>query len=341
MKAFLRDYPQAAPTFDEWRLAIDQLLRDSASPQGIAWRERNETWKLLEADGPGAFADQLWRRSDGIPVLLEGAGFTDDLQNARFVHLVADALLDRLGRELSRGLAPTSPAAQRVVAMAVGAGQFPYPSLRTKLPGALLGPYVDRDPDEAGRKWLERLFLDYYGDPRIDTSRWFGVDERHRGVMHRWLVRQSLEAFFRVLDGTADKRHWDARRAFWGKYFDAGVVVQAWVVFGLDAYRIATGRLNMDGRQFGTVHGEQDQSKSVLLMQIRGPRGSVDIAEWSHMGRCRGWPSGGSGAPQFYRRRYDGWDLRGEAPLEQTHYAGGSWMPKVREWIGLQTGLRV
>jgi hypothetical protein len=173
----------------------------------------------------------------------------------------------------------------------------------------------------------------------LRDSRWLGVEQRHRDVLARWLVEQSFAAFFEVLTRTAQEQHWSSRSSFWKQYLESGFVVDAWPVFGKDGARFAEGRLDSKSYAVRGFEG-RDPAQSVLLMRLRGPTGSVVVAESTHNGMCRWWLDESPQAPEFYKRRYTQQELARQPDWDLRHAgdANGVWQQKARIWIRSRTG---
>src|SRR5690606_38115463 len=156
--------------------------------------------------------------------------------------------------------------------------------------------------------------MKHLGHPRLRPEEWQGSSSDAQAVMLQWLISDTLNDFFDLLDITAFDRHWQVRKAFWQQYLDKGVVLDAWIVLGPEARGYGLGLLNQV-HDYGSLQGAE-ATQSVLLMRID----DLIIAEWSHNGRCRIWRQGiDHGAPELYKLSYKAWELRREAGAEFTH----------------------
>lgn len=339
-KAFLRSYPVELETFEAWRVAIVKGLDRSRGPRPRLWSDRNARWRLFEKDGVSAFASELWKATEPPEEFLAEAGLVGDLGEARFIERAVASMLTVMNGHLRDRVRPSPEQLHRGLSvLETGDRRLRYPGLRQDVAQALLEPFTGAEPSEELQRLLEGFLLHHYGDPRIKKANWYGVPAEHQAVMRRWLVRESYEAFFRVVDETALDRHWAQRRRFWDQYFKAGSVIDAWVVFGDEAAGIATARLSMNRSQFGRLKNPYEASQSVLLLRVAGPRGTVEIAEWSHNGKVRGWPLHDRSAPRFHEPDYDAQRLRAPAELERTHDQWGNWMSEVARWVATNTGV--
>ena len=81
------------------------------------------------------------------------------------------------------------------------------PGADARMAEAMLLPWVDRQPPDEVRTFIEGHLLSLLHDLRIERSRWVDVDEEAKRVMRRWLTRASLEQFLDVVDRTAQIPH--------------------------------------------------------------------------------------------------------------------------------------
>jgi hypothetical protein len=210
----------------------------------------------------------------------------------------------------------------------------------------LILPFEDTQPHEHIRKRLKDVIVKSYGDPRLaGTGRSWpylqndpGQDKRWRGmaVIKRWLVADSIDLFFLIIDRHAIDRQWRRRRALWKGYFDQGDIENAWLILGVQptetARRIKIEEENSE-LEWGTLRGA-GSDQSVLLMTV----GDVTVLDWSHSGAFRAWRSDNANIPSFYRGSYDaGEDLRTEPDFRKVH--GGDWEPDVINFIRNETGI--
>ena len=213
--------------------------------------------------------------------------------------------------------------------------------MRTAIAAALLGPFLDRPPDAETRQRLQAFFLRRFGDPRLPSKkhRWSGVPDSVKHVLVRWLVKQTLDEFFRLLDETALDRHWRYREAFWKAYFRQDLIDDAWFALSADATRLLK---RIQGHRESTtaaLRGAQG-NQSVLLLRMSA---GVTVAEWSHNGSCRIWLDGNRSAPLLYRSDYSGGELRNGSDLSKRHDGSeyGRWQDAIARWLRDNTGASV
>lgn len=223
---------------------------------------------------------------------------------------------------------------------------------RVQFADALLRPWRGRHPTELVKSTLTAFFVQEYGDPRIERARsyqWLQVAPDALAVLMNWLAGDTLKAFMRVLEQTADEI-WRYRQKFWMGYYNAGYIEEAWLVLGTQA-QIYAHRLQQDepGMGFGHLDSGAAPNQSVLLLKI----GHLVFTEWSHNGSLRAYMDGEMGSPRLYQRSYHGSDLReplsmdfhdgmNQNPeLRHMNSHGGTWQRKARDFIRRQTGIHL
>ena len=215
---------------------------------------------------------------------------------------------------------------------------------------SMLLPWLRRKPEDRLKSALIDRFVTVYGDPRMSGSRnfqWRGVDQAAVNLLLNWLTGDTLRAFMRILEQTADDI-WRYRRKFWMAFYEAGHVEEAWLALGTDAARLAD---RLKGETRGVGYGRLEvgiqPNHSVLLLRI----GSLVFSEWSHNGSLRAFRVNAPGAPTLYQKTYNGRELRdavsldfhnGENERPQLMHAAserGTWQRKARDFIKRQTGV--
>jgi hypothetical protein len=224
--------------------------------------------------------------------------------------------------------------------------------LRVPFADALLRPWARHHSDEVIKTQLMDFFLAHYGDPRLDTYRyyhWDGVSQKALDVLLKWLTGDTLRVFIKVLERTADEI-WQYRQKFWMAYYDNDYVDEAWVALGEDAQWVARSlKMHETGMGSGKLEGGAARNQSVLFLKI----GGLVFTEWSHWGRLRAYPEDSRNAPRLYESSYHGVELRAlvsmdfhdgqnENPeLTHAHSDKGSWQRKARNFIKHHTGIEL
>ncbi len=320
---FLLYYPHALSTFEEWRKTILNLILHHASDH----RRLQETWykwqkhNILSRDGPKLLAQQL-ARAPNAENLFHQAGLEHGLSDSKFVEVALKTVLNELQNALAADDVPTQRL--ELLPLFTHDGRLRFPSLKSQLAHALLLPFWERDPREEIRQRLTEFLKGLFGDPRLSRQQWHGISEQAQAVMRRWLARVSLEDFFRVIDATADPSHWHARKAFWMRYWERGLISDAWVALG------RTARLHLSEDSAGgyaTLEGALP-NHAALLLRI----GRAVVLEWSHSGACRIFPVDARGKPALYRNYYFAKELRAGTPYWVRH-AGDRWQREIAKYL--------
>jgi hypothetical protein len=291
-----------------------------------------------DAAGRGGSAE-IWRQGRNLP-----AGFVvSKLAAAAFREML------RLPIELRRNTEVV-----RVI-LSWASSQNPTPPaepFRVQFADALLGPWVQRNPEENLRRELVQRFTrsDSYGDPRLRLRaayQWSGVSDPAVAVMKRWLAGDTLRAFVQILEKTADEI-WEYRQKFWMAYFERGYIDDAWLALGKEAMGEFKRDYRGGGRACGILSGAMP-NQSVLLLKL----GDLVFQEWSHDGSLRAYKDGGRECPTLYQTEYSANDLRGRRSLnlhprdsanmhpQLRHFrsAEGGWQRKARDFIHRETGV--
>jgi hypothetical protein len=155
------------------------------------------------------------------------------------------------------------------------------------------------DPHDVNPELALAFLVALNGDPRFQQHRWNGrVSDRSRAAVERWLCRETIEAFFRVIDALRTDRPdmWQERRSFWLRYLPH--VSGAWLVVGPDAAALPQrGKLKFGHfRQHSVQH---DQCG--LMLQIR----NACIMEMNKNGSAIFWETGAKNLPSLYQETYD------------------------------------
>lgn len=335
LRAFLLYYPSELPTFNKIRTDLERLLKTSVFLTGA--RERCENHHLLHQDAPLMWAVALM---EPHPMkLLKDAGLTGELAKGSFVRSAVTHLVSRVEDSLRRNDVNTNQALQNLFTVAVDEGSLRFPEGRGRLAEGLLLPFTHKTPPEEIKNEISKFLVKHLRDPRLRPDQWIGVDKDAVAVLKRWLVGDTLEDFFFILDQSALDQHWFYRRAFWHAYWRRGYIQEAWVALGTRAQEIVRRRRRDLLGQYAQLKGGQS-THSVLLMQI----GDLTVAEWSHSGACRFWDSR-EWAPELYKPVYSSFQLKklGGADEAFSHHGSpqGRWQYQFEHYISQHTGFSV
>lgn len=222
---------------------------------------------------------------------------------------------------------------------------------RIPFANAVLMPWQNVSAPVAVKNLLMEWFLLHYGDPRNPQKKvyqWQGVDACALEVMLAWLAGETVKAFVKILEKTADQT-WRYRQKFWMAYIDANHVDDAWLALGDDALREVKINLIQNYRLgYGSLDGAQ-KNQSVLIIKIK----HLIFTEWSHSGSLRAYDIKNLDAPRLRLLRYDADLLRSclsldfhdganENPELRHHNPNlGTWQLKARDFIRRRTGLHM
>lgn len=338
---FLRVYPVELKTFEDLRWLLKNAIEDSSSPPPslLKWKQRCLEFGLLTENGSLSFVRNLILNTDDLEESLTKAGLDAGLAGCGFLESGIRKYLPELSRLLVQGDldAVQIDRALRILEYR-GKLRFEERPVRMEIAFELLRPFINLHPDTEVKELLKLFFLRHFGDPRLPSGRhkWSGVGEPVRRVVARWLVKETLDEFFRLIKETALDRHWRDRYAFWLDYFREELISDAWFVLGSRASRLLKRLSKQSEIKTGVLRGAKGD-QSVLLMQMPG----VTIAEWSHEGSCRFWLDGNQDAPKLYQgRAYSGFELRRGADFSQRHDRSysGEWQYLVERWLRENTG---
>jgi EH_Signature domain len=220
---------------------------------------------------------------------------------------------------------------------------------------AMLEGFASEAPVLPVRKLIVSVLVGKFGDPRLVP--WPGLTgpngekrrERCVSIVRRWLSIEYLDLFIKIIEDTAEDRQFKPRKAFWLKYFEAGVVSDVTLVLASDASRIARRmRAELDNGQYmqWAALSNSLPNQSVLLLKV----GDLIIAEWSHSGAMRFWNARARNAPCFHERDYLGSTLRNgsikikvgnEYRESIIHHENGQWMKWAEQAITYHTGISI
>jgi hypothetical protein len=339
LRAFLQTYPTAFPSFEEMRTHLAAALNNPEIARPGTFVALCRQVGHLEEDGPSRIAAALLGGCAQTGSTLDELGLSGALATSAFTYAAYEQIVATLQH---RSAADEPHLIARTVSLVEndnGIVRFNYPGFRVRLVTALLSPLADREPDSTTRESLFKFCLRLFGDPRSRDQRWAGVTPEARGVMVRWLVQESFDVYFKVLDRTADDRHWSYRRPFWERYLQRGNVIDAWAVLGRAAAEDAHAH-RIRGDSYGVMRSG-DKQQSALLMRIRGSRGVAVVAEWSHNGSCRIWSDERKYVPPFYQRQYDPDTLRWNPEIQVAHHGSetGRWQSTIRSDLASRFGI--
>ncbi len=186
-------------------------------------------------------------------------------------------------------------------------------------------------------------------DPRFAAVRWQGHVSQHSiSTLEKWLSRQTIESFFRIIDAMQTERPdmWRDRRAFWLSYVP--FVTAAWLIVGRNAVAVA----QKEKLPFGRFSGGAQHDHCGLMMEI----GNVCIMEMNMTGAAFFWSARDPDLPAPFELNCDRKRLideqkrirtatrfssgrAGRFPKVEALTHQGDWQPRFRDEILKRTGI--
>ena len=339
---FLRVYPVNLPTFEDLRRLLRETLEDSSSPPPSLkkWQPRCLDLGFLRKDGDLSLVGKLVSATDVVDDFLVQAGLEAGLARCGFLKSGIRKYLPNVSTRLTRDSIDDTQLA-RVLTLFECEGKLRFQSVRVEIASALLSPFMDTPPPADTKEQLQSFFLRHFGDPRLPSGkhRWYGVGEEVRHVVTRWLVKETLDEFIRLIKETALDQHWRYREKFWMACFHQDMIEDAWFVLGSRARILLRQLEEHNPMETGRLRGASSE-QSVLLLRMSG----VTVAEWSHNGSCRFWLDGNRDAPKLYQGRvYSGDELRRGSDFSQRHGGSdrGEWQNQIAQWLRENTGVSI
>ena len=185
---------------------------------------------------------------------------------------------------------------------------------------------------------LVQFLVALNGDPRFVPHRWDAkVAPRSKAAVQRWLSRNTIDAFFRVIDGLNTDRPdmWRDRREFWLSYLP--YVDGAWLVVGADAVSLAE-KESTGFARFEKNDGTQRRHCG-LLLQIR----NMCVLEMNLNGRAVFWDRSNSKMPSLFQSTYNRFRcihaINDKTVFGLAHHPG--WQSPFRSRVLQMTGINV
>lgn len=228
--------------------------------------------------------------------LLKGDGLAQDFDRIGLglsrvlTSALMASILGSVGRLLSEGANPPRPVERMKDAFGDGIRNAVHQTqahekVKHRAVSALMEGFVAWrrriDPQDAAPDPVLDLLVTLNMDPRFSPGRWDGVDKPTVSIVEKWLTRQTIEAFFRVVNRLQTDRPdmWEERRAFWLRYVP--FVSKAWLVLGESAASLA----REEKVRFGAFSGGANRDHCGLLLEIDDLR----VLEMNMNGRAILW----------------------------------------------------
>ncbi|MEA2109731.1 MAG: EH signature domain-containing protein [Pseudomonadota bacterium] len=351
LSEFLYRYNPEASWFDSLNKSLTVLLQNATTHRLTKIKDLTFQSHFLDKDGPRKLTDRILKQHVNIESALGKAGLQGRLAVRGFVKHVFNTLSQDIRSKITDQnlrLAELKIFTDWVV---TGKGCFRFPENRTQLINNLLEPFSQGDDPENAKQAIFTFLIKNAGDPRIDKRHWHDVSGVAQQVMKRWLVKSTLEDFFRLLKHVAGndpdaERMWRDRQQFWTAYLRRNAIGDAWVVLGQKARQLAEYSFKEFKGSYGHLQGGNvNPLHSALLMRID----NLIIAEWSHNGKCHIWSENVPNKPLFYKKEYLRDELRNELsdsdinspPFIHVKSNQLLWQGRVRNYIRKVTGIDV
>ena len=215
-----------------------------------------------------------------------------------------------------------------------GISGFRYPGLLTNMATLVLEAVMASQLSLDSQEGIVRRFVGLMDDPRVNQSKWSKVSSSAFEYVMRLLVRATLDDFTKVIDATADARHWSERKPFWMQYYEMGAISDAWVAFGPKA----VSRADKLEKHYAQLMNATEKTHSALIMRIH----DLIIVEWSHNGRCRFFSKkSGSWAPELYAKKYNFQELHARSDHPEGYMSHMErWQGRFANYIYRKTNVR-
>jgi hypothetical protein len=330
--------------FQAWQRLINRCLDSQDMPKSLLpWKERHERFNLFRTGvGVEKIITHYIEVSDWLN-FCSSTGIKNELEKRGYITYVARGLIEKLKAcDLNQ--------VSKVRDFFCDVEEFRLPEFKSHLIDGLLLRWRNEMPPNTYKKELQDWLIDRFGDPRLIQVRqrdWRSVSQESIDVFKKWMVEETLDQFFAIIDQEALEHHWIYRKKFWKAYFNEGVISDACVILGVDAQRAAQRAFGKNISMSKISAGQHSSNQSVLLIKID----QFIFCEWSHNGKCRVWKKGDANCPDLHLKHYSADELRSKSMRIVDSYqqdgivhaqsANYSWQTKLASFIRRQTGIRM
>lgn len=325
---------------------FNQLVEGLTGASGERFRQKCKEYNLFLVSGPDTISKVLIRNGESLDIVFKKMGLSGACLKEGIIEYAFLKWLQRIKVGLTQYTFPQiKKPLKEVMAFAIVESFFRFPNQKKYIPESLLLPFLHKKAEIEIKDLLVPFFVKHFGDPRVDQAGWVGVSDDAKQVLRSWLVEDTMEDFFRLLDYVAEHhyetdidRMWKYRKAFWAAYLKNGLIDDAWVALGSSVTPDAHRFIGQKKNQYASLYGGQS-SHSILVMRMQ----DLIIVEWSHSGKCRFWHDSNKAKPELYRRYYDRSDVVHHADEEISHHGAEnySWQSNAANYIRRQIGASV
>ncbi len=267
-------------------------------------RAFSETYAVLDVERAGQTLGAAALADERLIQDIEQLGLGINLVRSSALLL---SIAEAAGRELAASARIYHPAdkltalmadrPRNAIAEAVGTDAAKGRALRSLVDGLVSWQEQQQGHDAAPERILE-FVLSLNGDPKFARHRWEGhVADQSIACVERWLTRETIESFFRVMNTLKTDRPdmSKARRAFWMSYLPH--ISRAWLIAGSNAVPLA----EKEGFRFGMLEGTVQADHCGLMLQIQ----NMNVLEMNKNGSAIFWTSGTKGLKGLYEKSYN------------------------------------
>ncbi|KTD18862.1 EH signature domain-containing protein [Legionella jordanis] len=347
---FLKDFSlreQYLAVFKKLSCFITEKIYSSMNPSLSKWYERNQKLNIFSPNFDLSKVISLYLNECNLDIykFFSLLGLQGEISIRGYSEAIGLNLLKILERE------PSDKLINAVINYFFSKDSVRFSNHRVNLIQSLLTPWLSNNSTNSSesQKKVQDLLIKHFKDPRIIAYRrdgWRSISEQYLKVIYQWLVGESIEQFFEIVDQMALDRQWKYRKAFWMAYYKYGFLDEAWFVLGPDAKYYAETYFE-NKLSFGAMDSGCKSNHSVLILKI----GNIVLAEWSHEGKCRAWRDEDPKAPERYKNYYVGKNFKEESLKIVPHYNSDgighlssntySWQQNLSDFIYRNTGLKV
>lgn len=176
---------------------------------------------------------------------------------------------------------------------------------------ALLEPWERKAPNTAIKELITARLVAGYGDPRLTQAGvWSRCSGKARSVIFRWLIGDTIKAFFKVISHAVESHMWADRRHLWLNLHGQSRITEGWFALS-DAGVHYAEQLAREPNNHELQHAlrafarnesrsSEDRRKCLLVMKVDGRW----VVEGSHSFKTHVFPRAGESRVTPYQDSY-------------------------------------